>query len=122
MIGDEAARARQYLKCTYPISNGIVRTWEDMELLWQYSFGNKLGMGDYETGSFDCEGHKVLLTEAPMNPQSNKEKMMVNMFEKFNFDAMQLQTQAMLTLYAQGDAILDHQIAEPSLHTMIFLF
>lgn len=28
--------------------------------------------------------------------------MMVNMFEKFNFDSMQLQTQAMLTLYAQG--------------------
>ena len=43
-----------------------------------------------------------LLTEAPMNPQSNKEKMMVNMFETFNFDSMQLQTQAMLTLYAQG--------------------
>ena len=102
MIGDEAARARQYLKCSYPISNGIVRNWDDMELLWQYSYGNKLGMGDYEEGSFNCEGNKVLLTEAPMNPQSNKEKMMVNMFETFNFDSMQLQTQAMLTLYAQG--------------------
>jgi len=102
MIGDEAASARQYLKCSYPISNGIVRSWDDMELLWQYSFGNKLGMGDYETGSFNCEGNKVLLTEAPLNPQANKEKMMVNMFEKFNFDSMQLQTQAMLTLYAQG--------------------
>merc|ERR1712037_559168 len=80
MIGDEAASARQYLKCSYPISNGIVRSWDDMELLWQYSFGNKLGMGDYETGSFNCEGNKVLLTEAPLNPQANKEKDLTQLY------------------------------------------
>lgn len=102
MIGDEASAARQYLKCSYPIANGIVGNWEDMELLWSYSFGNKLGNGTFEEGDIDCSGNKVLLTEAPLNPQENKERMMSNMFEKYNYDSMQLQTQAMLTLYAQG--------------------
>ena len=34
MCGDEAAAVRHSLECTYPVENGIVKHWEDMEHLW----------------------------------------------------------------------------------------
>ena len=32
MIGNEASALRSYLECNYPMKNGIVRNWEDMEV------------------------------------------------------------------------------------------
>ncbi len=42
MCGDEAAAVRQSLDIKYPVENGIVRNWEDMEHLWNYTFYEKL--------------------------------------------------------------------------------
>ena len=42
MCGDEAAAARQALEINYPIDCGIVRHWEDMENLWDYTFYEKM--------------------------------------------------------------------------------
>lgn len=100
MIGDEAAAARQYLDIRYPVENGKIKNWEDMERLWKHTFHDVMGICDGT--SFDCHENKVMLTEAPLNPEVNQIKMLEVMFETFNFEAMQVQTQAMLTLYAQG--------------------
>eukprot|EP00750_Incisomonas_marina_P008022 INCI15162.1.p1 GENE.INCI15162.1~~INCI15162.1.p1 ORF type:complete len:442 (+),score=88.98 INCI15162.1:110-1327(+) len=100
MIGDEAAAARQYLEIKYPVENGKISDWNDMELLWKHTFHDVMGLCDGR--DYNCEGYKVLLTEAPLNPEANQVKMLEVMFETFNFDEMQVQTQAMLTLYAQG--------------------
>ena len=45
---------------------------------------------------------RIVLTEPPMNPSINREKMLQIMFEKYNFKAVYVGIQAMLTLYAQG--------------------
>ncbi|KAH3675577.1 hypothetical protein WICMUC_002666 [Wickerhamomyces mucosus] len=94
MCGDEASQVRSALQISYPMENGIIKNWEDMEHLWDYSF--------YERLQKDTSNEKVLLTEPPMNPLKNREKMVQVMFEKYNFGGVYVAIQAVLALYAQG--------------------
>jgi actin-related protein 2 len=94
MCGDEAAAVRSVLDIKYPVENGIVRNWDDMEHLWNYTF--------YEKMRIRPDEHKVLLTEPPQNPVKNREMLLEKMFETYGFGAANVSIQAMLTLYAQG--------------------
>ena len=38
MFGDEAAENRNYLQVTQPMDHGIIKNWDDMKLLWNYTF------------------------------------------------------------------------------------
>uniref|UniRef100_A0A3B5LLR0 Zgc:101810 n=1 Tax=Xiphophorus couchianus TaxID=32473 RepID=A0A3B5LLR0_9TELE len=95
MVGDEASECRSMLEVSYPMENGKVRCWEDMLHLWDYTFGpERLNISPSE-----C---KILLTEPPMNPTKNREKIAEVMFEKYQFHGIYVAIQAVLTLYAQG--------------------
>lgn len=95
MVGDEASELRSMLEVSYPMENGIVRNWDDMVALYDYTFGqSKLNIKPQ-----DC---KLLLTEPPMNPAKNRERMIEVMFEQYKFHGLYVAIQAVLTLYAQG--------------------
>ncbi|MCL4124293.1 UNVERIFIED_CONTAM: hypothetical protein GTU68_056308, partial [Idotea baltica] len=93
-IGDEAIDKKGVLSLRYPIKHGIVTNWEHMEMIWHHTFYNKLRV--------EPRDHPVLLTEAPLNPKFNREKMTQIMFESFRIPAMYVSIQAVLSLYASG--------------------
>jgi actin-related protein len=38
MIGDEAQPYRGLLELTHPLEEGVVKNWDDMELIWAYGY------------------------------------------------------------------------------------
>jgi actin-related protein 2 len=93
MVGDECAELRSALEISYPLSNGIIRNWEDMMHLWDYT---------WDRLKIDPKECQILLTEPPQNPLTNRQKMAEAMLEKYGFQGMNISIQAVLTLCAQG--------------------
>ena len=111
-LGAFAEEYRGLLNIRYPMENGIVKDWNDMEKLWQHIYSkNQLNSNSEEVcdaifrnpktskiKSFIFAKHPVLLTEAPLNPRKNKEKIAEIFFEAFNVPALYISMQAVLSL------------------------
>lgn len=93
-VGEEAQARRGILSLHYPVQHGVVTDWDGMEKIWHHAF--------YEELRVDPRDRPVLVSEAPLNPKSNREKMWEVMFETFQAPSMLVETQAVLAMYAVG--------------------
>ena len=98
MIGDEVTPARSMLELSYPMDEGIIKNAEDMEILWDYVLNKKLEIPKEQFGD-----RKLLMTEAPNNPDRNKEVMAEILFNKLGIGYFNIEPQAKMTLYAEGE-------------------
>jgi actin-related protein len=93
-VGDEAQLKRGVLKIENPIEHGIVKNWDDMEKVWHHTLYSELRVSPEE--------HPILMTEAPLNPKQNRERMTQIMFEVFNVPCLYVSVQGVLALYSSG--------------------
>lgn len=113
-IGKKAQEFRGLLKIKYPIEHGIVTDWDDMERIWNWVYTEELGTLSEEVRAYACspnilfinysalkylfDQHPVLLTEAPLNPRSNRDITAQIFFDTFNVPALFTSVQAVLAL------------------------
>ena len=92
-VGEEAIK-RDLSSVKYPIERGIIKNFDDMEVIWNHTFCNEL-----KVNSEDC---CVMLSEVCLNPKEKREKMTEILFETFNVSALYCLMQSVLSLYASG--------------------
>ena len=78
----------------YPIENGIITKWEEMEKLWGATFQKVLTIKPSE--------YSILLSYNPENPKENIEKITQIMFEAFDVKNLYLGNQSLLSLFSSG--------------------
>lgn len=93
-VGKEAERLAGLLKCAHPIQRGVIVDWDSMEKIWSHTFYNELRVAP--------EKQRVVLTEPPLNPKSNRERIAQIMFNKFNVKGIHLCQKLVLSLYSTG--------------------
>jgi len=93
-IGNEVLDHIDELDVKYPVEHGIVTNWNHFEIVVEFVIKNVL--------KADASKHPFLVTEAPLNPKANREKMTQIFFEKFHVPSFYVAINAVLTLYASG--------------------
>jgi len=94
IVGPQVQQLRGILSLKYPIDNGIIQDYDDQEKVWNYLYNEELKV--------QREDHPVLMTEPPLNPISQKKKILQIFFETFQVPAMYFAIPAVLSLYACG--------------------
>lgn len=77
-----------------PMKHGMVTNWNDIEKNLHQTFYHELRVAPEE--------HPVLITEAPLNPKTNREKLTQILFETFNVPAMYLAMRPVLAVCGSG--------------------
>ena len=78
----------------YPVQNGIIKDFDEMEKIWKYTFSNAL--------KISSEDRNVLISDCPIGPKINREKITQIMFEKFNVQGLFICIQPILSSYCCG--------------------
>ena len=85
---------KEVLHVRYPITHGIVTNWTDMEHIWDYVFDKQLKLFPKD--------RPLLITEAALNPKSNRQMMLQVLFETFQVPAMAVANPGLLSIMGMG--------------------
>ncbi|XP_072834121.2 actin-like protein 9 [Pogona vitticeps] len=88
------ARLETDVDIILPLRNGIIIDWEAVEVLWRHLFYHDLKAAPEE--------HALLLSDPPLCPTTNREKLVEVVFESLNSPAMYVAYQSVLSVYAHG--------------------
>ncbi|KAI5702725.1 hypothetical protein M8J76_017301 [Diaphorina citri] len=88
--------ARKGMEIQSYMKEGMIEDWDLFEKVLDYTYSKCI-----ESGS---EYHPVLMSEAPWNIRSKREKLLELMFEKYNVPAFFLVKNAVLAAFANGRA------------------
>ncbi|MCI4395622.1 hypothetical protein PGIGA_G00194210 [Pangasianodon gigas] len=92
-VGHDAQHMRGVLTLHYPMRNGVVSNWDQMEMIWSHAF---------EQLRVCSEDHPVLLTEGAMSAHESRQRSIQLMFESFNVPLAYMAMQPVLALYTTG--------------------
>ncbi|XP_063003353.1 actin-like protein 9 [Elgaria multicarinata webbii] len=77
-----------------PVRHGIIIDWEAAEVLWRHLFYHDLKVAP--------EDHALLMSDPPLCPTTNREKLVEVVFESLNSPGMYVAYQSVLSVYAHG--------------------
>ncbi|XP_075053915.1 actin-2-like [Mixophyes fleayi] len=90
----KAALEEEYLRFIEPVYHGIITDWEAVETLWRHLY--------YHDLKVPLEEHALLLSDPPLSPTTNREKMVEVVFESMNCPGMYIAYQSVLSTYFYG--------------------
>lgn len=93
-LGSEALSKKGVLKLSYPINNGEIIDWQDMEKVWHHCFYSELLV--------DTAEQPLLISETPNVPFENKRRMTEIFFETFNAPSAFFMFTNVLALFGHG--------------------
>uniref|UniRef100_UPI0035900855 uncharacterized protein isoform X3 n=1 Tax=Myxine glutinosa TaxID=7769 RepID=UPI0035900855 len=93
-IGNDAQAMRGALALHYPMENGVVSSWEDMETIWRYVYEHHLKL--------PVDERPILLSEAPLTSFGHREHAAELLIESLGVPALYFAVQGVLALYAAG--------------------
>jgi len=91
--GDDVGPHRSKLAFSYPVQNGIIENFDDMQRIWDHTFSLL---------DVNASDHPVLITEPPYNPRPNRERMVEMMFEYYLVPSLNVSIQGVLALFGHG--------------------
>ena len=94
IIGQEALEKIGMANVRAPIEKGIIKDWEDMEIIWHHMLYDELRIAP--------DDHNIILTDIPLNAAENREKTVQMFFEKFNVPGLFISMTSVLAIYDSG--------------------
>eukprot|EP00800_Vazella_pourtalesii_P007576 TRINITY_DN2024_c0_g1_i1.p1 TRINITY_DN2024_c0_g1~~TRINITY_DN2024_c0_g1_i1.p1 ORF type:complete len:403 (-),score=72.28 TRINITY_DN2024_c0_g1_i1:85-1239(-) len=92
--GNLALSKCDVLNLCYPIERGVVKDWDEFELLMDHIFKTILKVS--------IEDHSLLISESPLNPRENHERLYQLFFETFSVPRMRIEVDTLLSMYSAG--------------------
>ncbi|XP_046977376.1 actin-105-like [Vanessa cardui] len=93
-FGTDAIKKRGISKLTWPVKDGMIDNWDEMEKLWHHIFYRELHVAPEES--------QIMIAIHPLTSREDKKRMAEILFESFTIHDLFLAVSTSLVLHASG--------------------